>query len=186
MGWTNYNARCYKKNGMIDRKAECDRQFHTTCEVVKSAMNGSTYWAAIRDLKDGRIWPVCILTRTSQDNSLYYNFWYKDIPAVDNDGCPNSVLNALPAYSGEDQYIEDWKARCRKINEHRNGPDSIRKLPIGSVIEFSTAWDKAPRQYTKMPPCYQFKTPFWLTDGNKYISKKRIPDDYVVVRRGLG
>lgn len=185
MGWTNYNATHFKPNGSIDRKAECDKQFHTTHEVVKSAMNGSTYWAAIRDLKDGRIWPVCILTRTTRNSPEYYSFWYKDIPATDGHGCPGLVLNALPVYSGEDQSIEEWKAKCREINAHRNGPDSLRNLPVGSIIEFRTVWDNEPRQHTKIPPMYQFKTPFWMSDNNRYISKKSIPDDYVVVKRGV-
>lgn len=56
MGWTSYHATHYKKNGTIDRKAECDAYFMDGLNaghyrVVKSALVGSVYYAAIETLK---------------------------------------------------------------------------------------------------------------------------------------
>ena len=56
MGWTSYNATHYSKNGSIDRKAECDSYFthglnRGFYEIVKSSMNGSVYYAAIKKTK---------------------------------------------------------------------------------------------------------------------------------------
>lgn len=55
MGWTSQNA-TYYKNGKVDRKMESDAYFldglnRGYYEVVKSAMVGSTYYAAVRALK---------------------------------------------------------------------------------------------------------------------------------------
>ena len=48
MGWTSYHANYYK-NGTIDRKRECDNYFDKgNCKILKSAMVGSTYYAAIK------------------------------------------------------------------------------------------------------------------------------------------
>lgn len=99
MGWTSQNA-TYYKNGKVDRKMECDAYFleginRGYYEIVKSAMVGSTYYAAIRALKryselrnaDGkrvkeiisederRTFGVVILTQV--DNKDYFNFSYK-------------------------------------------------------------------------------------------------------------
>ena len=55
MGWTSYHATYYKK-GKVDRKAECDAYWTEGLNrgyynVLKSAMVGSTYYAAIQPLK---------------------------------------------------------------------------------------------------------------------------------------
>ena len=51
MGWTSYHA-SYYKNGTVDRKKECDDVFSKgDCKILKSAMVGSTYYAAIKKVK---------------------------------------------------------------------------------------------------------------------------------------
>ena len=55
MGWTSYHATYYKRNGSIDRKAECDAYFleglnRGHYEVLKSAVVGSVCYAAVRNL----------------------------------------------------------------------------------------------------------------------------------------
>lgn len=54
MGWTGYQA-TYFKNGKVDRKAECDSYFIESLnrgnfQVIKSAMKGSVYYAAVKDM----------------------------------------------------------------------------------------------------------------------------------------
>lgn len=56
MGWTGQQATHFKNGKIIDRKAECDAYFMEGpnkgyFQVVKSAMIGSTYYAAVKDLK---------------------------------------------------------------------------------------------------------------------------------------
>ena len=55
MGWTSYHANYYKKNGEIDRKAECDAYWQEGLKrghfkVLRSSMVGSTYYAAVKPL----------------------------------------------------------------------------------------------------------------------------------------
>ena len=100
MGWTSYNARYYK-NGKIDRKREMDAYFTEGLnegfyEIVKSAMVGSVYYAAVKQLmrcvkadnekgydrvaipeNEQKVHGVVMLTQV--DMSDYYNIAYKDI-----------------------------------------------------------------------------------------------------------
>ena len=55
MGWTSYYPTHFTKRGTIDRKAECDAYFMEGLNrgnflVLKSAMKGSTYYAAVKSM----------------------------------------------------------------------------------------------------------------------------------------
>ena len=96
MGWTSYHATYYKRNGSIDRKAECDAYFleglnRGHYEVLKSAVVGSVYYAAVRNLKryvgrdengnyiyeDAVNEPVrAAVFLTQTDSKDYFNFYY--------------------------------------------------------------------------------------------------------------
>ena len=52
MGWTEYQASYFYKNGQINRKAECDAYFEEGLnrghyKVLKSTLKGSVYYAAV-------------------------------------------------------------------------------------------------------------------------------------------
>lgn len=98
MGWTSYHASFYK-NGKIDRKAECDSIMNCDMvgnkgryEVLKSAMVGSTYYAAVKKsiFKTGdksekeSVFGVVMLT--SVNNKDYFTFltrvWMKALVPV--------------------------------------------------------------------------------------------------------
>lgn len=88
MGWTSYHLDSEWKSGKyrIDRKAECDRiitqaahqnqgVWYPQMEVLKSAMVGRTYYAAVKTTdKEGnyQIWAAVFLTSTDQKS--YSNF----------------------------------------------------------------------------------------------------------------
>ena len=108
MGWTSYHASFYK-NGKIDRKAECDSIMNCDMvgnkgryEVLKSAMVGSTYYAAVKKtiFKTGTkpekesVFGVVMLT--SVNNKDYFNFSYKDMDESAGPGyydCPKGILD---------------------------------------------------------------------------------------------
>ena len=100
MGWTGTHANFYKKKGyrtVVDTKAECDDLFahdHGRFKVLKSAMVGSVYYAAIAICKK---WPeehnnwdpktlieipenerevIGFVILTSVDNKDYFNFMH--------------------------------------------------------------------------------------------------------------
>lgn len=204
MGWTSYHADYYKK-GTVDRKAECDAYFMEGLnagfyQVVKSAVVGSVYYAAVQTLKrysketDGNgeriiedipenereTWAAVFLT--SVDMKDYYNFAYKDMSedvGPCEDSCPASILKLLSPTDSE--WALAWRERCRKRIEEKKSPGALKNLPIGAVIRFTLRNGKT-MELLKHPAAYQFKRPFWYCEETgRYMPATRIPDNYEVV-----
>ena len=197
MGWTSYHASFYK-NGKIDRKAECDSIMN--CDMVgnkdryeerKSAMVGSTYYAAVKKtiFKTGAepekesVFGVVMLT--SVNNKDYYNFSYKDIDESAGPGyydCPKGILDLLTPT--EYEWAEKWRERCYENIKRKKSPDALSNLPVGSEIKF-TLWDGTEKRLVKHPAAYQFSRPFWMNlNEYTYVPVNRIPKNYEVIRRG--
>lgn len=201
MGWTSYHASHYKRNGSVDRKAECDAYFLEDWnkghyEVLKSAIVGSVYYAAVRHLKRyvGRnengqdiykdvvnepVFAVVFLTQT--DSKDYFNFSYKDmsedmLPYYFD--CPLSILKLLSPTDNES--AQEWRRQCQDKAERKKSPTALTNLPIGARIRFTYGGEVM--ELVKHPPAYQFKRPFWYNPAcHQYMSAKRIPDNYEIV-----
>jgi len=196
MGWTFQHA-TYYKGGKVDRRAECDALWNNDAcfQVEKSAMVGSTYYAAVRQTGkrvDGKIediprenqkvfGTVCLTSLNSKD---YFNFGYKDMDETANPycyDCPVGILNLLTETDSE--YAKDWRKTCREKRAEKNAekrnPDSLENLPIGSIIECNG------RQLVKHYPSYQFKRLFWMYVGEfKYSNINYIKrNGYKVIER---
>lgn len=84
MGWDYTHATHYTRAGAIDRKTEID-EFYTwqndtrKAEVVRSAMVGSTYYAAIKitELSTGEAETTAAVALTHTNNRDYFNFGVK-------------------------------------------------------------------------------------------------------------
>lgn len=199
MGWTWYRATRYFPNGGIDRRAECDAYFMEGLnrghyEVLKSAMVGTVYYAAVKKLKRYEGYNEngdCIFLDlppeeqivfgaifiTSTRNMECYNFGYKPMDETMGPGeckCPKSIIVLLS--ETDNLYALHWRQKCL---ERCNGKPGIGKLPIGTVIEFQR--DGETVRLKKHKPAYQFKTPFWW-DGMHYVKKKDIPNDFIIVQ----
>lgn len=165
MGWTSYHATEYQK-GKIDRKKEVEKNFNLDdYEVIKSAMYGSTYYAAIKTKETGDVLGyVCL---TSVDNKDYYNFAYKgmseDMGPYAYD-CPASILKLLTPT--ESEYANDWRKACWDRKEEKK---ILKKLPEKTKI-YVEVMD---RYYTKTV-CYGKM--LWLAEDDKsiYIPESRI------------
>ena len=190
MGWLEYQATHYK-NGKVDRKAEMDAIYNWEdevrgAEVVKSAMVGSTYYAAIRSFNktNGFECITAVVCLTSTNNKSYYNFAYKDMDETMGPykfDCPKTILDLLPPTDNE--YALAWRNACRENLAKKKDKDVLSKLPIGTEIEFIL--NGTTHRAFKRSAGFQFKRPFWMmltADG--YISTKRIPCDYQVIKRG--
>ena len=197
MGWTSYNARYYK-NGKIDRKREMDSYFTEGLnegfyEIIKSAMVGSVYYAAVKQLmrcvkadnekgydrvaipeNEQEVHGVVMLTQV--DMSDYYNIAYKDISedmGPYESKCPVSIIKALSPTTNENALA--WRQRCIDYAKTKG----VRNLPIGTVIEFEK-YDGTTVRLIKCAPQYQFKTAWWkFVNERKYFQKKDIPWDKV-------
>lgn len=191
MGWTEYTATHYYDNGAINRKAECDAYFMEGLnrgyyKVEKSAMVGSTYYAAVRQLEvyvgdartaipehEQQVYGFVFRTSVEKDSFAYKPMSETMGPCYYD--CPPSILSLLSPTDNE--YAKDWREKCLlKASMPKPG-----QLPIGTEIECTINGKK----YTlvKHRAAYQFKTPFWMVkDEGTYIQKKRIPSDFIIVK----
>ena len=193
MGWIFYKAHFYK-NGKIDRKAECDFSFDEHFRIEKSVMVGSTYYAAVTQIREysrdrktfieipkdrQKTFAVVILTRIRSND--YYNFgrkWIDETMGPCCCDCPASILKLLS--ETESTFALEWRKRCKeKINqkkEQQKNPNSLLNLPIGTIIEL-----KDGTRLEKTAPLYQFKRPFWkYVYKNYYMPTTRIKEYKVI------
>lgn len=180
MGWTWQESKFRKDNGTIDRNAECDNIINyendkVKLEVLKSAMKGSVYYAAVKRVDktngDSIVFAAVFLTRT--DRRSWCDFGYKDMDETCgpcNYDCPKSILELLT--ETDSQYAKDWRACCWD-NINRTKDKSLASVKIGQVIEFSIGNQKI--RVRKMAPAYQFKTPWYFREeNNTYVKKNHI------------
>ena len=156
MGWTSYEATYFKKNGDIDRKAECDAYFMRDnaghYKVLKSSMKGTVYYAAVTTLtkyigKDENwknmyksipedkqeVWAAVFLTRTEEGR--YFHYKDQDETAGPyEDHCPKCILDILS--DTDHELALDWRKRCRKNIQKSNKLSKLDRLKNGSVIRF--------------------------------------------------
>lgn len=205
MGWTSYHVEPTYKKGkpFIDRKAECDNLFCSDAisyktnevvgkyEVLKSAMVGKTYYAAVKktifaaETEPESIKVFAAVVLTAIDNKDYYNFAYKDMDETMGPyeyNCPKGILDLLTPTDNE--YANDWRKRCYENLKKKNNPDALSNLPIGSMIKYKR-YDGNEMTLIKCAAAHQFKRPWWKVVGeNKYVPAKHIPNDYEVIKKG--
>jgi len=147
MGWTSYRATEYR-NGTIDRKAECDKIFNWTAEhksvqVLKSAMVGATYYAAI-EVKEPEKEPcvTAVVCLTTIDQKSYFNFAYKDMSETMGpyrSNCPKSILDLLT--DTDNEFALAWRKRCRDNLAKKKDPHALCNLPLGTEIKVNSNSD---------------------------------------------
>ena len=207
MGWTSYHATNYDSKGRVNRKAECNEYFEGGLnkghyKVVKSAMKGSVYYAAVKKLlkyigedENGKsvyeqlpeaeqeVFAVVFLTAV--DSKDYFNFSYKEMDESMGPcyyDCPKSILDALSPT--ESEWAIEWRKKCWEKLTKDKEKRSLSTLPVGSKIRFYRGNGETGimMELIKHPAAYQFKRPFWYwPDGNSYVSVKHIPDDFEIV-----
>ena len=134
MGWIFYDSIHLKPNGSVDRKKEMDSGFDNGHMVVKSAMVGSVYYAAIKKESTNDVYGFVALTSSDKKGSGF-NFGYKDMDETCGPyeyKCPLSILNILTETDNE--YAQGWRAKCRKYHEDRKSPNHFRSLPFRAKV----------------------------------------------------
>lgn len=133
MGWTWYHCRARKRDGSPDVKAECDSLFSPGCRVVKSALVGSTYYAAVNTVGTEEVWAAVV--HTSVNNSDYFDFGYKDMDETVGPykfECPPAILDLLtPTDSG---FANVWRERCREEQRYHAW---FKSLPDGARVKWT-------------------------------------------------
>ena len=162
MGWDYHH-----EIGPYDRRAICRRHIGNGYEVVKDAVVGTTYYAAIKSPEDGRVYALIILTHI--DRNSYCNFgmkWMSDDDGPHESKCPTSVLKELSPT--ENKYALEWRERCSEYKDERK---QLLDAPIGTRLRV-TLRNGEERIVVKRAPAYQFKSWWLLIDGSyKYIKK---------------
>lgn len=207
MGWTTYHAETKyssSKGTYIDRKEECDKLFNCNMvkdgkvigkfEVKKSAVRGSTYYAAVKqtkfatdtDAESSKTFGMVVLTKT--DISEYDNFGYKEIDETmgpNKYDCPVGIINMLDETDNE--YAKKWREKCLESQVSKNWPTSLNKLPVGTYIKFKAPCElklyKEGEEITLWKVKPNVGAPQWI-DGQYKYSSKIIGDEYEIVKMG--
>lgn len=216
MGWTEYHASTKYKNGkyVIDRKAECDKLFNDDAvswdserkpigkfEVLKSAMVGSTYYAAVKRTKfatETTPEHVCVFAAiclTSTNVKEYFNFAYKDMDETCGPcqcDCPKGILDLLTPT--ENEYALEWRKACYENIANKKNPNSLSKLPVGTVIKVIMPFDS--NYYAKGREVLLKKCKKWASNRTEWITRtsptcrfparmmKALGDSYEIVEKG--
>ena len=186
MGWTGTFVQCIGNSpNAKERKAELDRLINhgDMQEVKKSAMVGTTYYAAVRIKETNDIYGLVILTQGQQKGDTYgCNFYYKDMTETCLPGyydCPKGILDLLSPTKNE--YALEWRAKCREQLEKKKNGNSISKLPIGTKVVW-TRWDGTELTLIKREPYAQFKTWWWQIEGErKYVQKNLVTEENIKI-----
>ena len=148
MGWTHCFDGRLKPNGSVDRRYECDRLCNwkevdsngkviSRGELLKSAMVGSTYYAAVRN-KDGKVWAAIIQTcgRTKWDGTIWGYKNMDETMGPCEDKCPASILALLSPT--DNATANEWSERCRlniaKAAEIRRNGHKPLFTPVGVTV----------------------------------------------------
>ena len=122
-------------------------------------MVGSTYYGAIQRLvkyagnneKGERIYVprseneksiFAAIFLTSTDAKDYYNFSYKEMDETVGPcyyDCPKGILDLLTPTNNE--WANNWRTKCREQLEKKKNPNSLNKLPEGTVIQVTMPFD---------------------------------------------
>ena len=157
MGWTSYHVEPIWKKGksVIDRKAACDELFNCEAsggvgkyEVLKSAMVGSTYYAAVKrtvfatatEPEKTIVFAAVCLTRV--DSKDHFNFSYKDMDETCGPceyDCPASILKLLTPTDSD--WAKEWREKCWNNIEEKKFISALNSLPIGTVIRFKAPYE---------------------------------------------
>ncbi len=143
MGWTSEHQSDTSAKG---RKAVLDAQFTWgENKVLKSAMVGNTYYAAVYyKAKDGTTGVTAVVALTSVDNRDYFNFAYKTMDeTVGPNGyeCPVGILDLLTDIDSE--CANEWRQKNRENIEKKKQMAKIQnQFAVGDRIRTKLWYDK--------------------------------------------
>lgn len=173
MGWDYHN-----EMAPYDRRAICRRHIGNGYEVIKDAMVGTTYYAAVKSPHDGSVSALIILTHIDQRS--YCNFGMKWLTEYDGPfhcDCPESILKELSPTANS--YALEWRAKCREKRQAKR-ENVLVKAPIGSKLKV-TLKTGVERIVTKQAPNFQFKSWWLLVEGAlTYIPRNRVEKAVII------
>lgn len=184
MGWTSYYAWHYLANGSVDRKAECrdyifggmNSEWAKKHRLLADCMDGSTYYAAIKDEDTGEVW-ACVCMTQVHEGEIYIKEMSEGMGPGQRT-CPDRILDLLTPT--DDEWAIGWRADCRKNNLKKKG---FAKLPLGTRAIWTatfgcdafSAGDKV--SLVKSRQSRRGKSPYvWTIVGTRYCLRPRMVD----------
>ena len=176
MGWVHCFDGRRLPNGKIDRRYECDKlltwdtkdkdgNLITTNRVLKSAMVGSTYYAAVESRSAWgarKVWASIFLTcgQTKHDHTAWGYKCMDESMGPNESKCPASILALLTPT--DSQWANEWRERCRKniaaaAERRKNGPSPLF-VPKGiTVQEHRGSWILTNENYRRGSSFYAIR-----------------------------
>lgn len=163
---------------ITNRKKECDELIEACPDdykLIKSALIGICYYAAVRMLKKTEQPVVGIVIKTTVRMKEDLNFLYKwvseDMGPADT-YCPDNILDELS--EADSDWAKNWRAECRKCNERKQ---KLSAMPVGSEIKVTCNGFEYIMTKTVLP---SHSTPQWINFEENF---KFTVDD--IVRSGF-
>ena len=128
-----------------------------------------------------------VICLTSTDIQRYFNFGYKDMDESCGPykyDCPKSILDLLDPTDNE--WANNWRKTCYENYEKKHSSNSLSKLPIGSVIEWTCQHEMTsghkPGDKIKLTKRKGWKQSYWSDGYYKY--RTGLINDYTVISKG--
>lgn len=174
MGWTSYQATCYK-NGRVDRLAECRKEFKNGFHfpILKDAMRGTTYYAAMRN-PEGKVFPLIVLTSVKNGE-----FSYKDMEGSMGPfyyDCPESILKLVTI---KDESTKEWVEKCREHQKKKRTLQNLlneakeKHLTLKVTLPFTLSYS----DYFEIPEGKTVYVKYW--DKNRF----RLENEFYAIRQ---
>lgn len=134
MGWFEGYAHHFDKRGNVDRKKEARAVFSDESCILKDALVGTTYYAAIKT-RDGT---VCIYVALTSTREGRY-FAYKPMDASMGPcqyNCPESILKLNTNHS---DFTDEWIQKCRDNTARKKEWARIQKG--ATILRITFPWE---------------------------------------------
>ena len=177
MGWYSYTARNYTKHGTVDRRAECRKECGGDEYVIKDALVGSTYYAAVRTSDKKDVFIAVFLTSVKDKTEFSYKPMEASMGPYRYD-CPESILKLNTLHDG---YTDEWIAKCRELRAKKNEWEKLQKKV--SVLRVTLPWDTT-RFYrsgdvvTLTKNCTLSGKIYWVTSSGIAFGKAMLKELY--------
>lgn len=138
MGWTghvtDHAMSAKEKREYLDNLWNAEK-----CRTLKSAMVGSTYYAAVKELESGEVFGFVVITHMLKRGENWYEFQYKELEetmGISECNCSKGILNLLTPTDNE--YAIQWRYKCAENLLLEEKKRKVAKAPVGSRLCFNS------------------------------------------------